>query len=171
MSVATFPTALAFTLREEGGWVDNPDDPGGMTNKGITLRTLQSYQHNATVNDLRNISDATTSRIYRRQYWSIMGCDNLPAGVDFTVFDFGVTAGPGRSVQYLQVVAGVKRDGIDGAITEAAIGRMSAVDVIQRLNGLQLAHYRALPTWDEFGDGWTARAGRRLKTAIALVPT
>lgn len=171
MSVDLFPTALAFTLSQEGGWVDSSDDPGGATNKGITLRTLQSFQYGATIDDLRNISDAMTSTIYRREYWAIMGCDGLPDGVDISVFDFGVNAGPARSVQYLQAVAGVRRDGIDGAQTQGAVARMSATDVITRLNGLQIAHYKAQPDFDTFGEGWLARCERRVKAAIAAIPT
>lgn len=175
MVAATFPTALKFVLSEEGGWSNDPHDPGGQTNHGITLRTLQSFHHGATADDLRHIPEATVATIYRRQYWSIMGCDNLPAGVDLMVFDFGTNAGPHRSVTYLQIVAGVKRDGIDGAITEAAVAKMNPSDVIPRLNGLQLAHYRALPTYDRFGEGWENRSVRRVKAAllasVAAAPT
>lgn len=171
MTAETFPIALAFTLDQEGGWSDNTDDPGGLTNRGVTLRTLQAFQHGATADDLRNISEATLETIYRREYWSVMGCDNLPAGVDLMVFDFGVNAGPARSVGYLQVVAGVRRDGVDGAQTQAAVAKLAPTNVITKLNGLMVAHYRALPSFDEFGDGWLARSERRLKAAITAVPT
>ena len=154
---ASYAACLAFVLQEEGGWADNPDDPGGQTMEGITLRTLESYQHGATADDLRNISPDLVSAIYRREYWTVMGCGNLPDGVNLVVMDFGVNAGPSRSVGYLQVVAGVRRDGIDGAITQGAIAKMSPTAVIAKLAGLQKAHYQALPTFDEFGDGWMAR--------------
>lgn len=165
-----FPTSLAFTLSQEGGWTDSADDPGGCTNKGITLRTLQSYQHGATATDLRNISDAMTATIYHREYWAVMACDGLPSGVNLMCFDFGVNAGPSRSIGFLQVTAGVRRDGIDGAVTQAAIAKMSPTGVITTLAGLQRAYYRALPEYPDFGDGWMARTDRRLKTAIAMLP-
>jgi lysozyme family protein len=171
MATESFPAALAFVLTQEGGWVDDPADPGGATNKGITLRTFRSFQHGATAADLRAISDAMVSVIYHREYWSVMGCDHLPAGVDLMVFDFGVNAGPSRSVQFLQAVAGVRRDGIDGALTQAAVGKMPGTTVITKLNGLQVAFYRSLPEFDRFGDGWLARGERRLKAAIAMIPT
>lgn len=163
-----FPECLAFTLAEEGGWSDNAADPGGATNKGITLRTFQSFLHGATVDDLRIISPAMVSTIYHREYWQIMGCDNLPGGIDLMIFDFGVNAGPARSVMYLQTVAGVRRDGIDGAITQAAVAKMSVSETIAKLNGLQVAHYRALPDFNRFGDGWLARSERRVKRALGL---
>lgn len=169
MAAQNFASFLAFVLQEEGGWADNADDPGGATNKGITLRTFQAFQHGATADDLRNIPDATVALIYRRNYWGLMGCDNLPSGVDLMVGDFGVNAGPSRSVTYLQVVAGTGRDGIDGALTEAAVAKMSPSLVISKLSGLQRAHYRALPDFDEFGDGWMDRTDRRVVKSLALV--
>lgn len=167
--IANFPTCLAFVLAQEGGWSDDPSDPGGATQKGITLRTLQSFRHGATVEDLKNISDALVSMIYRRQYWAIMGCDNLPGGVDLMVFNFGTNAGPARSVMYLQVIAGVKQDGRDGAMTEAAIGKTPPTTVITKLAGLQRAHYRADPGFERFGDGWLAREDRAVAAAIQLI--
>src|SRR6185437_16377169 len=74
-----FDTALAFTLAEEGGFSDNPADPGGATNKGITLATFREYQPGATVDELRAISDADVWRIYRLGYWNHMRCGDLPA--------------------------------------------------------------------------------------------
>jgi lysozyme family protein len=169
MTALNFPACLAFTLKEEGGFSDNADDPGGITNKGITLRTFQAFQHGATADDLRVISDAAVATIYRREYWTVMGCDNLPAGVDLCVFDFGVTAGPARSVGYLQVVTGVRRDGVDGAVTQAAAAKLSPSLVISKLAGLQRAHYRALPQYEEFGKGWEDRTERRIKAALQMI--
>lgn len=169
MAATNFSIALAFTLHEEGGWSDDPHDPGGATNKGITLRTYQQFHHGATTDDLRHIPDATVALIYRREYWGVMACDGLPTGVDLMVFDFGVNAGPARSVGYLQVVAGVRRDGIDGALTQAAAAKISPTHIITALASLQRAHYRALPEFGRFGDGWMARTERRVVAALRLV--
>lgn len=169
MAAANFPASLAFTLQEEGGWSDDPDDPGGQTMMGITLRTFQAFFHGGTADQLRAITSDQAGTIYRRNYWGLMGCDNLPAGVDLMAFDFGVNAGPSRSITYLQVVAGTGRDGIDGALTEAAVAKMSPTLVIAKLSRLQRAHYQALPQFDEFGSGWLARTDRRVKLALSLV--
>ena len=169
MTANNFAACLEFTLGEEGGWSDNPADPGGQTNQGITLRTYRLFRHGATADDLRAIPAAVVELIYHRQFWSIMGCDNLPSGVDLEVFDAGVNIGAARAVGYLQLIAGVTQDRIDGPLTEAAVANMPATDVITRLNGLLVAHYRALPTFGTFGQGWLARSERRVKAAIALV--
>lgn len=169
MASENFRRCLEFVLQEEGGWADNPRDPGGKTMRGITLRTFQAFFHGGTAEQLRAITEDQAGTIYRRNYWAMIGCDNLPSGIDLMVFDFGVNAGPSRSIGYLQVIAGVTRDGIDGAITEAAVAKLPATLIITKLAGMQRAHYRALPTYDEFGDGWEARTDRRVKLAIELV--
>lgn len=165
---ASYAACLAFTLQQEGGFVDNPADPGGATNHGITIATLEAYQHGATIEMLKSISPDLVSAIYRRDYWTVMGAGNLPDGVNLMVFDFGVNAGPARSVGFLQIVAGVKRDGLDGALTQAAIAKMSPIDVIAKLSGLQRAYYQALPGFNTFGDGWIARTERRVTLALKM---
>ena len=166
---ASFAGCLAFTLQEEGGFSDDPQDPGGATNRGITLKTLEAYQHGATVEQLKAISPDLVSAIYRREYWTVTGSGDLPDGVALIVFDFAVNAGPGRSVGMLQVVAGVERDGSDGPATQAAIAKTSAADVVTRLTALQRAYYEALPTFPRFGKGWLARTDRRAALAQKMV--
>jgi lysozyme family protein len=171
MTATNFDASLAFVLQQEGGWSDDARDPGGATQKGITFRIFQNWFPRTTTNDLRNICDDDVARIYRGDYWDVMGCDNLPSGIDLMVFDFGVNAGPARSVGYLQVVVGTHRDGDDGPLTQAAAARMATTDVITKLNGLQIAHYRALPTFDRFGNGWLARSSRRVAAALRMAGT
>jgi lysozyme family protein len=167
MSADTFPIALAFTLDQEGGFSDNPDDPGGATMHGVTLATFQKFVPNATVADLKAIPDFAVSFIYWLDYWREMRCDDLPSGVDLSVWDFGVNAGPARSIEMLQQAVGADVDGDLGPLTLAAVGKMAATDLVTKLNGLQVAYYQSLPTFSEFGAGWLARSERRLKAALA----
>jgi lysozyme family protein len=164
-----FAACMTFMLQAEGGFVDNPDDPGGATNEGITLATLQRHFPNDTVADLKAMSDATRDDIYRRDYWNAVAGDALPSGVDLTVFDFGVNAGPRRSVRMMQEAIGVDADGQVGPITLARLGQMGASGVITRLGQMQAAYYRAEDDFDEFGKGWLARTTRRQAAALALV--
>ena len=62
-------------------------------------------------------------RIYRAKYWDAQRCDELPAGVDYAVFDYGVNSGIGRSKKVLQRVVGVTADGVLGPATMRAVGR------------------------------------------------
>lgn len=158
MSAANFDACLAFTLQWEGGLSDDPLDPGGETNKGITLRTFSAYYPGENASGrLKAITDEQVQNIYRTGYWNVIGGDALPAGVDCVVWDFSVNAGPKRSVIALQTVAGTERDGIDGPATEAAIAKMQSQMVIIKLTTLHLAFYRADPLFGRYGKGWTNR--------------
>ena len=169
MTAINFRACLSFTLQEEGGFVDNPRDPGGATNKGITLTTFRRYDPGATVDDLREIGDAMVAGIYAKGYWVPVDGDSLPSGIDLAVFDFGVNAGPGTAIRLLQRAVGVADDGILGPISMAAINAAVPADVISALGRLQMQHYQELDDWPTFGDGWTARTARRTKAALALV--
>lgn len=165
MSAGGFPAALAYTLSEEGGFVDNPKDPGGATNKGITIGTYRTYHPGASVDGLRIISDDDVAAIYHAGYWNAVRAEELPAGVDLMVFDFGVTAGPGRSIGLLQSALGVSQDRILGPVTMKAVQAANPAQVVRDLGARQLAYYKSLPTWPTFGEDWEQRTDRR--TAIA----
>lgn len=168
MTTGNFQACLAFALNQEGGWSMNPKDPGGATMKGVTIATFQRYHPGATVDDLRNITYEQLTDIYRDGYWDAVRGDDLPSGVDLMVFDFGVNAGPARSVTFLQRAVGVAEDGIIGPISLAAIGKTSPVSMISTLAGLQRAHYRSLATFQTFGAGCMARTDQRVTFALRI---
>lgn len=164
-----YPACLAFTLSEEGGWSDNPKDPGGKTMKGITIGTFRRYVPNATPEQLRAISDAMLSRIYHDGYWVTVHGDELPIGVDLMLFDFGVTAGPGRSVRIMQQLLKVADDGIIGPATLKALRAVQPLHMTTALWKYQLDYYKSLATWPTFGGGWKNRSERRLAAANVMV--
>jgi lysozyme family protein len=88
-----FESCLAFTLRQEGGYVDDPADPGGATNMGITLATYREWSDDPHLGDVqvRDMTLKTAGAIYRSLYWNQLRADALPPGVDLSVFDMGVT--------------------------------------------------------------------------------
>ena len=104
-----FDTCLAFTLAQEGGYVDDPADPGGATNMGVTLATLRHWDHDPALGptDVRDMTRQTAAAVYRTLYWNALQGDSLPAGVDLSTFDFGVNAGTRRSAELLQQVLGL----------------------------------------------------------------
>ena len=107
-----FERALPLVLKHEGGYVDHPKDPGGATNKGVTIATFRRYvKADGTKQDLRRITDAQVSAVYYRHYWAAVQAHALPSGVDYCAFDFAVNSGPSRSAKFLQKVVGVKQDG------------------------------------------------------------
>lgn len=162
MSSANWSACIAFTLREEGGLVDNPDDPGGLTNYGISQRAYPNV-------DIRGLTATTASDIYHRDYWNAVSGDSLPAGIDLMVFDMAVNAGVRRSAMILQSCLGVDVDGGIGPMTLLAARGADAAATVAALGAAQLAYYESLGGWSEFGEGWGARVQRRQTTAAGLV--
>ncbi|MFD2056549.1 glycoside hydrolase family 108 protein [Mesorhizobium calcicola] len=153
-----FARALALVLKSEGGWSDNPADPGGATMKGVTLAKFRRYvKAGATKADLKSIADAQVATIYRRFYWDAVLGAELPDGVDHAVFDFAVNSGPGRAAKALQAALGVAQDGRIGPATLAAARAKPAGVTIDALCDARLALLKRLPTWVTFGRGWSDR--------------
>ncbi|RWM29391.1 glycosyl hydrolase 108 family protein [Mesorhizobium sp.] len=164
-----FARALALVLESEGGWSDNPADPGGATMKGVTLANFRRYvKPDATKADLRAITDAQIATVYRRFYWNAIAGDDLPGGVDYAVFDFAVNSGPGRAAKYLQAVVDVAQDGKIGPATLAAVRAKPAGVNIDGLCDSRLTFLERLPTWPTFGKGWSARVASVRKEALLM---
>lgn len=165
-----FQRALSRVLKHEGGFVDHPKDPGGATNRGVTLATFRAYvKADGTVADLKKITDEQVSTVYYRHYWAAVNAHQLPAGVDYAVFDFAVNSGPKRAAQYLQSVLGVNQDGRVGPKTIAAAGAADHAAVINELCDRRLAFLRRQPTWPTFGKGWARRVSDVRSAALAWV--
>lgn len=169
MAAGSFDRSLAFVLKQEGGYVDDPRDPGGATNMGITLATLTAWRHSAvTKQDVQNLTVAEAAAIYRTKYWNALQCDALPAGVDLMLFDCGVNAGPARSAKFLQAGLGLSADGAIGPQTITAATAADQAHLINDLAKRRLDYYRSLPAFDHFGGGWTARVNDALPLALSI---
>jgi len=169
-----FAQALGLTLRHEGGFVSHPKDPGGSTNKGVTLATFSLYLgRKASVDELKMISDTQLCEIYRKQYWDKVRGDDLPGGLDFCVFDFAVNSGPGRAAKMLQDLVGAEADGSIGHKTVAAVlehvSRETLPKVIDQYQAKRLHYLQALPHWETFGKGWGRRVNEVLEEAMLMM--
>ena len=164
-----FESSLAQVLTHEGGYVDHPRDPGGATNRGITLKVFRNfYGGHLGKADLRQITEREAGAIYKTNYWDKCQCDKLPAGVDYAVFDQAVNSGPGRSIKWLQVATGAEVDGGMGPNTLAAAKSMEPVKVITKMCNTRLSFLKGLQTWDVFGQGWQNRVTGVRKQATSL---
>jgi len=153
-----FDSALEQVLVHEGGWANHPKDPGGATMKGVTLATFRRhFGQKMTKKDLRIISDKQLKKIYRAGYWGKCKCDELPAGVDYAVFDAAVNSGPGRSAKWLQGAVGAKQDGGIGRKTLERVSQHNAIQVSDDMCDRRLAFLQNLSTWSTFGGGWGRR--------------
>lgn len=158
MTTNTDPFDQAFerVIGHEGGYVNNPKDPGGETKYGISKR---AYPHL----NIKTLTLADAKAIYRRDYWERTRCPELPAGVAFEVFDAAVNSGPGQATRWLQRAVGVADDGVIGPITLAAVRRLDPQALQARYNGQRLDFMTRLSTWEAFGRGWARRIASNLQ--------
>lgn len=162
MAKESFAPALAAVLRHEGGYSNHPDDPGGPTMKGVIQRVYDAWRQGRGLapRPVREIEDAELKAIYRRQYWDAVRADELPAGIDYVVFDGAVNSGPAQSAKWLQRALGLPADGQVGAVTiEAARAAAEAgpTGLVDDICDRRLAMLKALTTWPVFGRGWGRR--------------
>lgn len=140
---------LPVTLRFEGGWANDPHDPGGCTMKGVTLATFRHYRPRATAADLRNISDADLQTIYSNGYFSPISGGALPSGVDLAAFDYAVNSGVEAARKALAASTG-----------------LTSVSRVKAICARRLSILHGLKTWAYFGKGWNARVTQVLALGI-----
>ena len=171
-AAAVFDEALRHVLEMEGGFSDDPHDPGGPTNKGITLRVLAAWKgvapDSSLTAELRRIPDGTVRDIYLQRYWRPAHCDELSPQLAFFHFDAAVNHGVTGAMRLLQRAAGTDADGEIGPNTRAAVAAIPATELIRRYADVRRARYRALPHFWRFGRGWLARVDKTLALALAL---
>lgn len=99
-----FKKALKFVLAHEGGYVNDPNDRGGATNKGITQNTYNAYLKNKgkAIKDVRYITDAEVEEIYYSRYWLTAGCEKMSAKFAVLCFDTAVNMGVSRIKPFLE---------------------------------------------------------------------
>jgi lysozyme family protein len=156
--VTHFDTAFDRLLGHEGGYSNDPRDPGGETNWGISKR---SYPHV----DIKALTRDQAKAIYLRDFWEPLG-DAHPA-IKFQVFDFAVNGGLSVAIRKLQSAVGVADDGHWGPISAAALASMDPNDVLLRFNAKRLRFYTSLRLWPTYGKGWTNRVAGNLDYAAA----
>jgi len=153
-----FDHSLDLVLKSEGGFVNNPKDPGGMTNLGVTANTWSSFKGRATnEKEMRSLTRDDVAPLYEKKYWDACKCDDLPSGIDYLVFDFAVNSGPGRSIKMLQRALGLPEDGAVGPVTLQNVDVMDKTELISRFSDAKKHFYESLPTFATFGKGWLKR--------------
>ena len=165
-----FKNCLELVLKSEGGFVNNPQDPGGMTNLGITKKSLEEWLgHDVDEKFMRKLTPEMAAPFYEQKYWRACYGEVLPRGLDFVVFSFAVNAGPGRSVKLLQQAIGCLSDGVIGSRTRELISNSNIATLIVKFSEARRDYYRALKTFPIFGKGWLARTDMEEKEAIQMI--
>ena len=165
---SNFKECLDLVLKSEGGWVNNPNDPGGETNLGVTKRVWEEYVGHP-VTTMKNLTPADVTPLYEQKYWRPCYGEVLPRGLDFVVFSMGVNAGPGRSIKLLQQSIGCVPDGVIGPRTRELISSSNGATLIAKFSETRREYYRSLKTFPIFGKGWLARVDREEAEALDMI--
>ncbi len=171
-----FDRALAHVLEMEGGFTNDPLDPGGPTNQGITLGvfaawrkvTLTAANRQSLIRDLKAIDPVTVREIYRRRYWDAAHCAELPPALAVMHFDAAVNHGVGTAIRILQETVGAAIDGEIGPETRAAVAAAPRLNALATYAAIRERRYRALPHFWRFGRGWLRRVDATLTLARTL---
>lgn len=164
--VDEFSRSLQKVLVHEGGFSDDPKDPGGATMKGVTQRVYDEYRRSLTLEPLpvKNISGTELQAIYRRKYWDEIKGSKLAPGVSYVVFDGAVNSGVAQSVKWLQRALqslGLYQGSVDGVIGPGTLLAASGVfdndALIAAIIDRRRAFLKALKTFNTFGKGWMSR--------------
>ena len=155
-----FDYFIERVLTHEGGYVNDPRDPGQETRWGISKRAYPQV-------DIRNLTRAQAVDIYRRDFWQRVRGDELPREFAFQALDAAVNHGIGNAVRWMQRAAGVADDGVIGPVTLAAVQRAQPADLVLRFNAERLRFYAKLTTFATFGRGWVNRVAGNLDHAAA----
>lgn len=176
-------TAMKLIAGSEGGYSNHPNDPGGPTMKGVTLKNYQRYcatKHRPKpgVDQLKKISNAEVEEIFRDDYWNRVRANDLPAGIDYAAADFAFNSGPGQAAKELQRVVtalGYDAGGADGKIGN---GTLSAVklcviergedEVINRYMDKRWSFMQGLKNFSSFKNGWRNRIADVRKNALSI---
>lgn len=164
--------SLAFLLQDEGGYVNNPADPGGRTNLGVTAAVWRDWKKLPTTPTeftMRALTPDDVEPLYHFRYWGAVNGDKLPVGVDYAVFDYSVNSGVHKAATVLQDLLGVTADGNIGPGTLAAVAAYEDVGkLIELYCAARLGYLKALPGWETFGDGWEPRVKRVEARALEM---
>lgn len=154
MTASNREASISKTLTYEGGYTNDPRDPGGATNWGITIFDARLYwKHDASPSDVKAMPKSVAIDIYRQKYWAKLGCDERAAGVDFVEFDFGVNSGVARALTY--------RKQLDPQ-------KLSPVNYVKAFCAKRSSFLHGLRTWSVFGKGWGRRVADVEATGVRM---
>ncbi|MGG1943190.1 glycosyl hydrolase 108 family protein [Trinickia sp. NRRL B-1857] len=156
--MTSFDDAFDALIGNEGGFVDNPKDPGGATCWGVTERVARAQGY---AGPMRDLPRDTAKAIAKKLYWDPLHLDEFDPRVGFQIFDANYNGG--HPVIWMQGAAATPVDGLLGPATIFAVRATDPLKFILRWNSLRLRYYTSLKTWSTFGKGWTNRIADNLK--------
>lgn len=162
-----FDQIFERSIGHEGGYVNNPKDPGGETNWGITIATARANGYHGA---MRSMTRLQAKEIYRKAFWERAKCSQYNSAISFQLFDAAINHGIGNAIRILQRAVGVADDGAVGKFTLGAINEKSLDDVLVLFNAERLEFFAKLQKFPTFGRGWTRRVAGNLRYAAGDTP-
>jgi lysozyme family protein len=165
-----FDKCLALVLKSEGGFVNNPADPGGMTNLGVTKAVWEEWTgHTVDEKAMRALTPADVAPMYKAKYWMACYAPQLKTGVDYCLFDASVNMGAGRAVKLLQEAMQCVPDGMIGPRTMQLLDQKKAEDIVEAFSQRKISFYESLKTFPTFGKGWLKRVEDVKQNALKMI--
>ena len=165
-----FQKCLEMLLHHEGGFVNHPQDPGGMTNLGVTKAVYDKWIcRESTKSEMMDLKPDDVAPIYKKNYWDKVRGDDLPSGVDWCAFDWAVNSGSGRPAKAIQRAVGATADGAIGPMTLQAVMNHEPQMIIENVFSQRQKFYESLRTFEHFGRGWTRRNKETLDQALSMI--
>jgi lysozyme family protein len=168
-----FDASFDKVMQSEGGYVWDKDDAGGETNLGVTAGAWGAYLGRPiNSGEMKALTKDTVKPFYRQMYWDKVKGDDLPAGVDYAVFDFAVNAGVARAAKFLQRAVGAVDDGVIGSGTLGLVAKADSQKTLDNFADQKQRFYNGLatnnPSQQKFLKGWLARVDHVHIDAIAM---
>lgn len=160
--MSNFDKCFELVIGHEGGFTDDRHDRGNWTSGKVGVGKLKGTKYGISAMSYPDVNIAgltlyDAKAIYRRDYWDRTYCDQLPAGLDYLVFDANINHGRLRSGRFLQMAVG---SAVDGLIGPNTIKASATVDTVQAINEFCVTRglfYTEISTFQRYKKGWFRR--------------
>lgn len=166
-SSSVYDKAFNRLMKNEGGYVNHPRDPGGETMYGVTKRVAVAHGYHG---NMKNLPKSFAARVARQSYWDASHCDEFDPLIAVQLFDAAYNHGPHNAIKFLQRAAGLEDkqvDGIVGTQTIHAVKKLKPNVIVLKFLAVRLDFFTRIGTWNTFGKGWSRRIVEQLEAAAA----
>ena len=164
-----FNKCLEMVLEHEGGYVNNKNDRGGMTNLGVTRRVYEDWvDRPVSEQEMRDLTPEDVAPIYRKNYADRIHFDSLPSGLDWACLDWAINSGASRPAKAIQRAVGATADGVIGPKTLQLVAEKDPEFIIDYVYTVRQSFYEGLDDYKHFGRGWSRRNKETLHQAMEM---
>jgi lysozyme family protein len=160
-----FNKCLEMVLEHEGGYVNNENDRGGMTNLGVTRRVYEDWvDRPVSEQEMRDLTPEDVAPIYRKNYADRIHFDSL----DWACLDWAINSGASRPAKAIQRAVGATADGVIGPKTLQLVAEKDPEFIIDYVYTVRQSFYEGLDDYKHFGRGWSRRNKETLHQAMEM---